>query len=482
MPTNIPKKWLVLSVVTLVAFVTNLDATIVVVGLPRMVQSLHTTVTLGLWTLTSYIIASTVFLLPAGRWADQFGTKKIFMLGLGLFTVATFLCGVAPNGALLLTFRVIQGTGAAFSLATATPIIVRTFPSQELGRAIGINSISWVMGSIVGPVAGGILVSTLGWRSIFFVAIPLGLAGVIGAAVVLKDIPSTVDTRSDGLGALSFGVGLTGLLVSLSLGQRWGWLSFTTLGLIALSVLLFVVFVRIESHHPAPMFDLRLLSHHHYRAGLGVTLGYSIGFFATTFLLTLYLQGAIHLSPIQAGLMFVPLSAPQLVVGPWGGALADRYGPARLIIGGVAILIVAAVWLSRLAGHFWAGSVIIPLALMSVANGLAWPALTKAVMSSAPKDRTGAASGMFYTFRNVGMSLSFTLSLVAAETSLPPSIATQVFLGQGILNSRLVGALVHATDAGFAFFVIFYALALVMAIPLLRPSHHPHSDAARSSG
>jgi MFS family permease len=164
-------KWWILSVVTLVAFVTNVDGTIVVVGLPRMVSGLHTTITVGLWALTSYIITSTVFLLPAGRWSDVIGSKKIFMFGLLVFTVATLLCGIAPSGALLIAFRFIQGAGAALALATATPIIVRAFPQAELGRALGINSTAWVMGSIVGPVAGGVLVSTLGWRAIFFVTI-----------------------------------------------------------------------------------------------------------------------------------------------------------------------------------------------------------------------------------------------------------------------------------------------------------------------
>ncbi len=468
-----PRKWWILSVVTLVAFVTNLDGTIVIIGLPRMVAGLHTTVTTGLWALTSYIITSTVFLLPAGRWSELIGQKRIFMAGLAIFTVATLLCGIAPSGLWLLVYRFIQGTGAALALATATPILVRAFPSHQLGRALGINSTSWVAGSIVGPVAGGVLVSTLGWRSIFFVTIPFAAVGVVGAWRVLRDTIPSRGAATDWPGAVTFGLAVTSLLVALSMGEAWGWSSLNTLALFATTAVLGAAFVRIEQRRPAPMFDLGLLSHPHYRSGLGVTVSYSIGYFATTFLLTIYLQGAAHLSPLDAGLMLVPLSAPQLVVGPLGGVLADRYGPARLVALGVLLLAAGGFWLGHIGPRFDVLAMVFPLLLMSVANGLAWPALTKAVMSSAPAERAGTASGMFYTFRNVGMALSLTLALVVAEVSLPPGIASEVYLGTAnLLRPALKGALIHATNTAFWAFVGFYLLAFLLALPLLR-AHAP---------
>ncbi|MCY0879366.1 MAG: MFS transporter [Firmicutes bacterium] len=464
------RKWWILAVVTLVAFVTNLDGTIVVVGLPRMVAGLHTTVTTGLWTLTAYIITSTVFLLPAGRWSDMVGRKRIFLAGLAIFGVATFFCGISPSGSLLLVFRFVQGVGAALALATATPIIVSAFPPQQLGRALGINSTAWVMGSIVGPVVGGLLVSTWGWRWIFFVAIPFALIGVIGAMAVLEEPKQHQEGQSDLLGAVTFGLGLVGLLLVLSLGQGWGWLSFRTVGALAVSILCFVLFWVIERHSRDPMFNLALLNHRHYRAGLGVTILYAIGFFATTFLLTIYLQGAVHLSPIDAGLMLVPLSLPQLVLAPVGGSLADRYGSPVLVMVGLALLAVAGFWLGHLPTRFSPWPVILPLLLMSAANGTLWPALTKAVMSSAPREHTGSASGMFFTFRNVGMALSLTLALMIAEVSLPTRLADEIYLGTaGILRPAVTGALVHATNVGFWVFVGFYLLALATATTLVRP-------------
>ncbi len=464
------RKWWILAVVTLVAFVTNLDGTIVVVGLPRMVAGLHITVTTGLWTLTSYIITSTVFLLPAGRWSDLVGRKKIFMSGLVIFTAATFLCGMAPSGTWLLAFRLVQGTGAALALATATPIIVSAFPPVQLGRALGINSTSWVMGSIVGPVVGGFLVGSVGWRWIFFVAIPFAFVGLIGSWIVLEDAPRKSEAKSDWAGAVTFGLGLVGLLLMMSFGQEWGWLSDRTLGLAAVTLALMATFVAAEKRQRQPMFDLGLLRHRHYLSGLGVTVSYSIGYFATTFLLTIYLQGAVHLSPQNAGLMLVPLSAPQLIMGPLGGSLADRFGPARPVLIGIIGMAVGSFWLGHLSAHFAAWPVIMPLLLISASNGIAWPSLTKAVMSSAPPHRTGSASGMFFTFRNVGMALSLTVALVVAEASLPPAVASQIYLGtSNLLNQAAKGALIHATNMGFWVFVGFYLLALLSSLPLLAP-------------
>ncbi len=477
------KKWIILSVVTLSAFITNVDATIVVVGLPKLMGGLHIGITTGLWTLTSYMITSTVFLLPAGRWSDVIGTKRVFLIGFGIFTVATVLCGLAGSGSALLVYRFIQGTGAALALATATPIIVRAFPQAELGRALGINSTSWVIGSIVGPAAGGALVNFYDWRAIFFVTVPFAVIGFIGAWRVLPKANPGTHRSIDWPGDLTFGLGLVGVLLALSEGGLWGWGSAKIIGLFAVSAALLGSFVLIERRVSQPLFHLSLLKHSHFRTGLGVTLSYSIGYFATTFLLTMYLQGALDLSPLDAGLLLVPLSIPQLFMGPVGGILADRWGPARGMLIGVLLLIGAGIWLGSLHTSLSASSIIIPLLMMSTATGLAWPALTKVVMSAAPSSETGSASGMFYTLRNVGVSLSLTLALVIAEVSVPPQVATRALAGTSSkLSHSLVASLVHATDTGFRFFVLFFAAALVLILFLFRRVKITTAVASEESG
>lgn len=470
-----PRRWLILAVVTLVAFISNVDGTIVVVGLPRIIAGLHSTVTAGLWTLTGYILTSTVFLLPAGRWSDMVGRKRLFVAGNVVFGVGTILCGLAPNGGALVLWRLVQGVGAALSSATAVPLVVSAFPRRQTGRALGINSTAWVMGAIVGPVAGGALVGTLGWRWIFFVTVPFAVVGVVAGAMVLPtDRASARGVRTDWAGAAAFTLGLVALLVALSEGLAWGWASARIVGLLVLAAVALVFFAYWEMRLEHPMFELKLLRSLHLRTGLAVVTFYSTGMFATTFLLTFYLQGAMNLSPLQAGLALVPVAAPQLVVAPLGGALADRFGSARPVIVGLALLISGAALLSRLGGRLDLVMVVIPLLFISAGNGLAWPALTKVVVSSAPPQRTGVASGMFFTLRNVGMALSFTLALVVAEASLPPAVAVRVFLGAGgVLSRGVSSALVRSTDAGFQVFAIFCGIAFLLAFILLRRQSAP---------
>ena len=472
-----------LAIVTLVAFVTNLDATIVVIGLPRIVESLHTSITVGLWTVTAYIVTTTVLLLPAGRLSDSAGRRMCFVVGLVIFTVGTLLCGLSSSGAELIAFRLVQGIGGAFATATGTPILVDVFSPRELGRAIGVNATSWVVGSVVGPVAGGAIVSSLGWRWIFFVTIPFGVIGaLLGLVFVPNGTRSAARPRLDWAGIGTFALALSCLLTALSEGLAWGWGSWRIVTLLVAPVGLGVCFLFIESHVAEPLFDPAVVRHIHYRIGLAITFFYGTGFFATTFLLAFYLQGALNLSPLDAGLLLIPLSGPQIVMAPLGGHLADRYGSARPMSLGLVCLVVSALWLSGLGSHLDIASVVLPLVLMSFANGLTWPPLARAVMSAAPKDRSGAASGIFFTVRYLASSLSFTLSLVVAELTLAPALAVKVFLGSsGALGSSAKDALVHSTDVGFRLFVVFYLVALVFAAMLFLPAK-PSRQPVRARG
>jgi len=463
------RKWIILAVVTLVSFITNVDATIVIIGLPSMMEGLHLSMTMGLWIITSYIITSTIFLLPAGRWADMVGTKRIFILGFGIFTISTVLCGIANSGDILIFYRFIKGVGAALALATATPIIVRTFPPNQLGLAVGINSTSWVIGSIAGPVIGGALIGEYGWQSIFFVTVPFALLGMIAAWFVLEDTDLLVQSKMDWMGMLTFGLGLVALLLVLSEGQAWGWLSPSIIGLFLAVLVMWVVFVitELRTHHP--MFNLSLLSNRQYAAGLGITLNYCIGYFAITFLLTLYLQGALQLSPLESGMLMIPLSAPQLIMGPLGGMLADRFGPVPMMLIGFIFVSVGLFMLGNLGLQLSVVAVVIPLIIISVANGLAWSSVAKTVLSAVPREQSGSASGMFYTIYNVGRALSQTLALAAVQFSVSPAIISQALMGIEEAQSQHVHTiLVHSIDNSFQFFIIFFMIALLLTLFLLR--------------
>lgn len=312
-------KWSILFVVTLVSFITNLDSTIVIIGLPKMMEGLNISVTSGLWIITGYIIASTVLILPAGKWADTVGTKRIFMLGLIIFAVGTILCGIANSGLTLNIYRLIQGGGAALAMATATPTIVKTFPSGQLGLALSINATSWVIGAIVGPVAGGALITSFGWRSIFFITVPFVLLCIIGAFLVMEETTPKVSQKNDWIGIVTFSLGLILTMIVLSEGQSLGWLSYKTLGLFIFSILLWIVFIITELRVENPLFNFNLLSYRNYSIGLGITLCYCIAYFSLPLLLSIYLQSALHLNPAISGLLMISLSVPQLILGPFAG-------------------------------------------------------------------------------------------------------------------------------------------------------------------
>ncbi|OZB92323.1 DHA2 family efflux MFS transporter permease subunit [Paenibacillus sp. XY044] len=463
-------KWSVLFVVTLVSFITNLDATIVVNGLPPLMEDLHLSLETGMWTLTSFYITSTVFLLPSSRWSDMFGTKRVFLWGFALFTVATALCGLAGSGTVLILARLLQGAGAAMAMAASTPILMKTFPPHELGRALGVNNIAWVTGSLLGPVAGGALIGGFGWRSMFYAVVPLGILGLIAGILILRESAEPEKARTDWPGLLTYGTGLTALLIVLSEAQSWGWASSRTLGLLAAGILLWIAFVFIEKKVRHPLFDLGLLGYRDYTLGLGISASYCIGYFAVSILLTLYLQGAQHLSPLESGLMLIPLSVPQLFTAPFGGKLADRFGPARMILLGSFLIGLAILLLGQLGPKLSSVAVIIPLLIISGATGLSWPSLAKAVLSAAPQNQAGPASGVFWTVYNMCRAISQALVLVIIQWVAKSDIASQLLSGD--LNHDLNqsrDALIHASNVGFRLFAAFLGLAFLLGLFLLLP-------------
>lgn len=462
------RKWIILSVVTLVAFITNLDSTIVIIGLPKIMNGLDMNAVTGLLVITGYIIANTILLLPAGKWADMFGTKFIFIVGLILFTISTALCGIANSGSALIVYRLMQGAGAALAASTATPTIVKTFPNNQLGLAMGINATSWVIGAIIGPVLGGVLISHFGWRSIFFATIPFLIICLAGAFLILKDSDVHVKSKTDWLGILTFGLGLTAIMIILSEGQNWGWTSAPVIALLLAAILSGIVFVINELRAVNPIFDFGLLSFRKYTAGLGITLNYCIAYFSLPLLLSIYLQSALHLSPMTAGLLMIPLSAPQLIMGPLGGKLADHFGATRMIVTGLVFLVIGMFSLGYLGNELSVLSIVIPSIIVCLANSVAWPSIAKSVLSATPKEQVGAASGMFFTIINIGRALSQTAVILIIQFSIPSAIVSKVIVGiEDLHNLQISGDLVHSINFSFHFFVFFFLISLVLAVSLL---------------
>ncbi|WP_196594121.1 MFS transporter [Pectinatus sottacetonis] len=464
-------KWTILAVVTLASFITNVDSTIVIIGLPKLMQDLHLSVDTGLWIITSYVITSTVFLLPAGKWSDMIGKKRIFIGGFTLFTLATILCAIANSGFTIITFRFLQGAGASMALATATPIIMETFEKRQLGLAISINATSWVLGAIIGPVIGGALIDTLGWRSIFTLTIPFAAVGLIMALFLLPSDNSESDAKMDWKGLFYFTGFLTTLMIILSEGYTWGWSSNAIITLAILTLISFLLFIYNEKTAISPLFNINLLKNNQYSIGLLITIGYLTGYYSITLLLTIYLQGALHLDALHAGMLLIPLSLPQLILSPFCGSLVDRIGAKFILILGLIGQTIGLFMLGILPHTLSFTFLSVVLALISTANSLSWPALAKTILGTVPLKESGAASGMFFTINYASRAITQTLVLLFMEITVSASLVTMAMGNNSSISIFEQSSLIDSVNISFRLFALFtLAAALLTFLFLKKPS------------
>src|SRR5512138_1399922 len=240
---TVPYKWIVLSVTTIGALMAAIDSTIVILGLPEMMVKLHADLVEMIWVIMAYILVSTIFLLTFGRVADLFGRVRMYNLGFVVFTIGSALCGFSTNAFQLILFRLVQGSGAAMMVVNSVAIITETFPPNERGRALGINAVTWAAGGVIGPILGGLILSAGDWRWIFFINVPIGIAGALWGYLALKETSNrTKGERFDPLGAISFSIGLTALLGALTLGIQAGWSSLPILILFAVFIVMLALF------------------------------------------------------------------------------------------------------------------------------------------------------------------------------------------------------------------------------------------------
>jgi EmrB/QacA subfamily drug resistance transporter len=309
-------KWVALSVTTIGSLMVAIDSTIVILALPNMLQDLHSDLVRMTWVIMGYLIVNTILQLTFGRMADMFGRVRMYNLGFIIFTIGSVLCGLALNDTFLIGSRLIQGIGGAMLTANAMAIITEVFPANQRGQAMGINSITWGAGSVLGPVLGGLILAVTSWRWIFLVNLPIGIVGTLAAYLLLHDVaPNPKGERFDLFGAFLFCIGLVTLLLGLTSSVGTG-LSLLVLGLLAVAVVAFVAFVFWERHISYPMLDLNLFSNRRYAFSVAAATLQSLSVFAVNFLLIFYLQGVRGYSPLTAALLILPLPLGISLVGP----------------------------------------------------------------------------------------------------------------------------------------------------------------------
>ena len=443
-------KWVVLTNTTIGTLMATIDASIVLISLPAIFRGIGmnplttSNTSYLLWLLMGYLVVTAVLVVSFGRIGDMFGRVKMYNLGFAIFTLGSLAASLTyfdgrAAALYLIAMRIVQGIGGAMLMANSAAILTDAFPADQRGMALGINSVAGIAGTFIGLVAGGLL-AVVDWHLIFYVCVPIGLAGTIWAYMKLQEVAKREGGRLDLPGNILFGVGLIAVLTGITYalqpygGASMGWLNPLVLGLLIGGVLMLMAFVVVELKTAEPMFDMQLFKLRAFVAGNIASLLSSIGRGGLMFMLVIWLQGIwlpLHNysftdTPLWAGIYMLPLTAGFLIAGPLSGVLSDRFGARPFATGGMIAAAATFGLLLLLPVNFGYTS----FALLLLANGLAMGLFaapnTAGIMNSVPANRRGVASGMRSTFQNAGMTLSiglfFSIMVVGLSSSLPASL------------------------------------------------------------
>jgi EmrB/QacA subfamily drug resistance transporter len=327
--------WQALIAVVLGTFVVVLNMTIVNVALPRIIQVFQATVDQGQLVLTTYMLALAVFMPATGFLTDRFGTKRAYLGSVGLFTLFTALCGLSPTIDFLILFRVLQGIGGAMIMPLGMAIIFQTAPPRERGAVMGMFGLPVLVAPMTGPILGGYLVDAVGWRPIFLLGMPVGIAAVLFGMAILRETPRKLDTRFDWAGFVLGGVGFSAALAALSRAPADGWFAphLIALWLIAVGALGCWVIVELTDEHP--LLDLRVLRDRTYLTSNVTVCMLMVAMFGSQLLLPLFLQNVRGMSPLATGLLMAPEAIAMAIMMPISGRLLDKVGPRPLAIPGL---------------------------------------------------------------------------------------------------------------------------------------------------
>ena len=475
---HIAYKWIVLSVTTIGSLMAAIDSTIVILGLPDMMLSLHSDLVSMIWVIMAYILVSSIFLLTFGRVADLFGRVRMYNLGFVIFTIGSVLCGLSADATQLIIFRLVQGSGAAMMVVNSAALITEVFPPDQRGRALGINSITWAAGGVLGPVLGGLILNSGSWRWIFFINVPIGLFGATWGYLALKELSSRrKGEKFDPLGALTFSLSLTALLLAMTLGIQFSWTSPPILILFAVFIVMLVFFLFWERRSKNPILDFSLFKPRVYTFSALAAMMQSLALFSVNFLVVFYMQGVRGYSPLTAALLLIPLPIMSSIMGPVSGIIADRIGARVPATVGLVIQAVALFLLTGLTVSTPYPQIAVILGVMGFGGGMFFPPNTSAAMNAAPPGRLGIASATLATMRQVGMVTSFALSLAIAAASLPKDVMLQLFVGTNIaLGSEVTQNFVIGMRSAF---IVSIVLCLIAAgISMVRGRENRRQGAA----
>ncbi len=457
------RKWLTLAAVSFGLFMIMLDNTVVNVALPSIQRDLGVGLSELQWIVTGYALAFAALMLTGGKLADLYGRRRIFVIGLTIFTLASLACGLAGSGDALIAARIVQGIGAALMNPATLSIIAATFPPAQRGMAIGIWAGVSALALAIGPLVGGLITQHVNWNWIFFINVPVGILAIAASYLVIRESKDESEVqRLDFAGLFTSGIGLFALTYGLIEANAHGWTSARILGSFAVAVVALVSFYLLERHQRVPMLDLTLFRNGMFAGANLVVLLVALAMFGVFFFVSLYMQNILGYSAVQAGAAFLPMTLMVIIGAPIAGKASDRIGSRWLMTAGMLLLGIQLLYFSRLGidADFWN---LLPAFLIGgIGMALTMTPSAAAAVRSVPVDKSGVGSAVLNAFRQVGGSVGIALMGAIVANQVAGRRTPEAFMDGFSLALLVAGGIAFA--------------GAIVAAALVRPHDRPERD------
>jgi len=452
------KENMILGVVVIGTLMASIDSTIVLLAFPAITTALHSNIATIIWVIIIYMIVVAVFSTQFGRMGDIYGRSRMFNLGFVIFTIASFLCGIAPTDLSLIAFRAIQALGGALISSNSGAIIADTFEKHRIGKAYGYTSMSWNIGALLGILLGGVITTFIGYRYIFFINVPIGIIAIFLSYKYVKD-QKRVDEKIDLPGMTTLGLAVA--LIAYA-GINYSSVGFTLLNaaMAVAGIVFAILFIIIDKKVKMPTLNFSMFTNKVFRNSLFASFFQGLGFMGVNFLLIMYLQGVRGYSPFYASLILFPGYIVSAVLAPYMGKYSDKYGARLIATAGIAFMIAGIVYyilVINVSSPIY--YVIIGTIITGLGGAMFWPANNSAVMANVAGELRGAASGTLRLFSSLGLIGSFVIAFVAAASAIPRYLAFEIFAG----TSKVIGGISNGFVSGMHSAFIALAFMLILA-------------------
>jgi len=452
-------KWLVLVAISIANFSAALDMSIIIVSFPRLTDVFDTDASVVIWLAIAFSIAELGLLLTLAKVGDTIGRKKVYIVGLALYTVGMILCSISPNITVLILSRVVQGAGAAMTLTVGSAIVVAVFPREQQGQAIGMFAMLTAVGLIAGPALGGVILDALDWQGIFYTRIPVGIICLVMALVIVREQKEPgAQLHLDYGGAVTLLTGMSGFLLYLNLGGGRGYLSPGMVVLLAGSIVLLGVFIYLERRVVQPVLDLRFFRNRAFSmAGLTSMIQMSAGSMCPV-LIPFFLTGALLLSPSTIGMLMAIIAVPPVIISPLSGWLSDKIGNRVPMVFATVCFSAALFFASRLDVESETLHIALILLLFGVGMGLFTAPNQSAMIGTVPRSNLASAMGVANAMRLLGSSigtaiggtlyayrLSYNQGLIGAP-DVAPGMAERIAVAESFQYVILLAAFISVVS------------------------------------